>query len=109
MALLGEIDGSSILYSEGKGTIVGDAAHELKKLLGNGYGRRQFHMELDGVRLEDCRVVSPKMVFTYRLIRRIEELGFDDDEPDTYVTSSQGGDIALPEDDADTWPPRELE
>jgi hypothetical protein len=106
--LLGEIDDTGVRYSEGRGIIDGFGAQQLKRLLGNGYGRKIFHMELAGVRLENCRVVSPSMVFTYQTLQRIEELGFEDDEPDTYVTLvdelADNGD----DDGPDTWPEYDL-
>ena len=102
--LLGEIEDTGVRYSEGRGIIDGFGAQQLKRLLGNGYGRKIFHMELAGIRLENCRVVSPSMVFTYQTLQKVEELGFDDDEPDTYVTLvdelADNGD----DDGPDTWP-----
>jgi len=100
--LIGEIDALGIRFSDGKGIIVGRGAGQLKQLLGNGYGRRVFHMEVDGVRLEQCRIISPRMVFTYQRQQPIVELGFDDDEPDTYRTATP--DLSDSADDTDRWP-----
>ncbi|MBW2455779.1 MAG: hypothetical protein JRI68_14780 [Deltaproteobacteria bacterium] len=101
-ALIGEIEAYGIRFGDGKGIIVGRGADQLKHLLGNGYGRCLFHMELDGIRLEQCRIISPRMVFTYQDSRPIVELGFDDDEPDTYRSGTP--DITSTADDTDRWP-----
>ncbi len=103
--LIGEIEALGVRFGDGKGIIVGRGAHQLKHLLGNGYGRVQFHMELDGIRLEQCRILSPRMVFTYQESRPIVELGFDDDEPDTYRSGTP--DIGLSADDTNPWPQHE--
>ncbi len=100
--LIGEIDDTGIRWGRHKGTILGAGAEQLRRLLGNGYGRRDFHMEFEGVRLESCRIISPRMVFTYELMRSIEELGFDNDEPDTDV--SPPPDMMSSADDTDRWP-----
>jgi hypothetical protein len=104
--LLGEIDDTGIRYGGRKGTILGSGGEQLRQLLGNGYGRHEFHMELEGVRLERCRIISPKMVFTYQLMRPIEPLAFDDDEPDTDVCAPpdipSSADACA--DDTDRWP-----
>jgi hypothetical protein len=42
-------------------------------------------------------------------MRRIEELEFDEDEPDTYVSAGGQPDLASLEDEADTWPEYEME
>ena len=81
--VLGQIDRQGVIFSDRRGAIVGHSAHQLRRLLGNGFGRVRFHMELEELRLEDCRVVSPHMVFTYRaeVAARdtdVEELAFED-------------------------------
>jgi hypothetical protein len=77
--VLGHIEDGLVRYEGGRGTIVGDAAHRLKSLLGHGYGRRPFHLVLPAIRLDFCRVVSPHVVFTYESAVELDE----DDAPAT--------------------------
>jgi len=90
--LLGHIDDTGVVFDGGRGAIVGAGAEQLRRLLGQGYGRREFHMELRRLRLENCRIISPKMVFTYRWSRELEDEHTDEDVADTYPELIDGPD-----------------
>lgn len=79
-AVLGHIDDDAVSFANGRGTIVDPAATKLKELLGQGYGRKKFHILLAASRLEGCRVVSPHVVFTYEEMHLLD----DDEAPPTY-------------------------
>lgn len=78
--VIGHVDDDAITYADGRGAVIGRAAHELKELLGHGYGRRKFHLLLPAVRLEGCRVVSPHIIFTYERARDLDV----DEAPPTH-------------------------
>lgn len=63
--VIGHIEDDAVTYADGRGAIVGPSAGVLKEMLGQGYGRRKFHILRAAVRLEGCRIVSPHVIFTY--------------------------------------------
>lgn len=78
--VLGHIDDEAVSYGQGKGTVVGRAAHALKEMLGQGYGRRRFNLLLPASRLDGCRIVSKHVVFTYDSEHQLDL----DEAPPTY-------------------------
>jgi hypothetical protein len=79
-SVVGHIDDDAVSHEDGRGTIVGEAASALKELLGQGYGRRKFHILRPASRLDNCRIVSPHVVFTYEKMRHLDV----DEAPATY-------------------------
>ncbi len=55
--VIGEIDGNDVVRGDGVGTITGPSLRKLIQVLGDAYGKRAFHMEIDDVLLTNCRVV----------------------------------------------------
>ena len=78
--VLGHIADDAVNHDDGRGTIVGDAAAVIKEMLGQGYGRRKFHILRPASRLDGCRIVSPHVVFTYEKMRHLDV----DEAPPTY-------------------------
>jgi hypothetical protein len=78
--VIGHIDDDAVTYDGSRGTVVGQAGVALKEMLGRGYGRRRFHILLSAARLENCRIVSPHVVFTFESARQLEA----DEAPATF-------------------------